>query len=1327
MSRNYLLLLLSTLFINVHWVGAQTGRFFDVDLLQSGGFIHQMYIDQDGFLWATTSNGINRYDGYLFQVLRKEDKQSQGLASDNVLCMTQDSHGIFYFGTYDHLQSYDGESFREMEVLDKNGKSVSSDIFCLLRRHNGEIVGGTAKLGLVRVVSPSTAQQIDARLTAVGSISRIAEDGKGNLWLITTAGLYCYDGKSAKRYLERRDDLALLSICAGRDGTIYVGTAEDGLYRQQGNDFIRVASTTGSPITSLYCDRSGNILIGYDGRGICILNTDTEEVADNPYYSHEVELNRSKVATMLEDSNGNLWLGLLEKGIYKHPYTTIGFHYLGYKLGTHNVIGTACVSCVFVDSGGRTWVGTDKDGIYCLDKGKRLVKHYMKNIPMTVLTIAEDTRGHILIGSYGEGGGWIDTASGIYHKFNLSLHNFLSITDFTIDQQGQIWAGTMNQGLLMLAQTDYRLVRQFRTLQTTSGNPKGSLLTNDYISQLALSPDGSRLYIATPGGLDCLNLDSQDFGIYCIGAGHNVHTAREYGHTLWLGTTEGLYQYAMDGKQLAHYNIDNGLPSNNISSIEIDPSGQLWISTLRGLCRLNPNRKAIHNYFVDDGLQGNEFSIGASWISADSTMLYGGLGGITWFDPAKIEKRKWDTTVHLTSFAINGIPVNRSTFSGGRRVTDTTVVASQHFELDYVDNTFTIGVSTLTYDNTDHISYQYSVNGEPFVKLQKGLHEITFAHQPPGTYKFSIKAEYDGFETPERTFTVVIRGPWYRSGWAYCLYTVIAAIAVWLFLSYRKRKERDRMLLQEHIHAEELSESKLRFFINLSHDIRTPMTLIVTPLLSLLKNEEDPGRKSLYESMRRNAERILGLINQMLDIRKIDKGEIRMKMAETDLIEFVEDIYSLFSLQAKSRQINFQFQHCEESILVWIDRKYFDKVIMNVLSNAFKFVPTGGTIVIKCQQDGHNAFVSISNNGDRIPEDKLDRIFDRFYQAESAVNNVHSGTGIGLDLARSLVELHYGTISARNLAEGCEFVISIPLGNAHLDESEMAAVNDKQESELLSLETEKAEDFPDVATEADMLDKRRFTLVIAEDDLEIRDYLAQEFRQDYTVITCNDGQEAFTQTLRTSPDLIISDVMMPQMDGYVLCSKLKTNFLTSHIPVILLTAKNLDDDQLKGLGTGADAYIIKPFNMDILRQTITNLISKQRMLRQKYERTDPMEEKVDSIVVKSPDDKLLDNIMAAINKHLKDFELTIDTIADEVGVSRVYLHRKMKELTGQTPHDFIRRIRLKQAANLLSSGKMNITEVMYACGFSSVTSFSALFKKFYGIPPSQYMKERRKK
>ena len=1313
---------------------AQMGKLFDADKQMSSSYTTQIYLDKDGFIWVATRNGLNRYDGYQFRIYKKEMRQDLGMASNYVNCMTQDHNGRFFIGMYGALQIFDGQRFRTVTTYDIKGRNVPCYITCLLERQNGDMLIGTSGHGLLKMKGHREAHQMKDAFASLTSVHRMMEDRRQHIWLATeTQGLWRWDGKTIKKYFqdnELRNNI--LDVCEGDNGRVYVATANRGLFRLDGDTPIHIEGTGNRHISVLYFNRRGHLMLGYDGMGLGIYDPQNGRLVDNPYYSREVDLSTSKVYSICEDQNSNVWLGLLQKGIFMQPGHTMGFGYMGPKLGAQNVLGTACVTSVTGDSQGWRWTGTDRDGMYLQDDHFQVVKHFKEGFPATILGCCEDLKGNIWIGSFKEGCGWIDRKTLTYHPYKLPQGSDISIFDVISDSKGYIWLASMGYGVLRL-NPETGEVKAYVQKQKAPDDRKINSIVNDYISQLALSPDGKRLYVATTMGVCCLDLEKDSwlstFGENCLNYGTAVRIAREFDGILYIGTNDGLLCYDLEQRKLKRLAIESGLADNGIASIEQDKTGRLWIGTDHGLCCLNPKNGKTNNYFVDNGLQSNEFSDGASWASPTGYLVFAGLGGVTWFTPADVRERAWKADVKLTGFSVNGEPVSRGTMSGVWQVTDTTVIASNRFVLSSSDNTFAVQLSTLTYDNPEHIVYCYRINNEDWVRMPPGINEITFSHMQPGSYNFCVVAEQNGTPTPERCFEVIIHAPWYRTSLAYLIYIMILVV---LFLQYRQRrhrKEQDSLRLQEHIHAEEMADAKLRFFMNISHEIRTPMTLIVAPLQSLIKQDNDPHRRGVYETIRRNAERILGLINQMMDLRKIDKGQMQMHMRETNLVTFISDIYTLFAQQAKNKTIQFHFDCDEERIMAWIDRGNFDKIIINILSNAFKFTPTGGEIRICLKQNEKEATISIFDNGEKIPEDKLERIFERFYQSPSSANDRNVGTGIGLDLTRSLVELHHGSIEAHNNSDGpgCEFIVTIPLGNEHLSAEEILTDEIEEEEPTESIISEEQEEEESAVNNDLPKVGKRQKVVVVEDDSEIRNYLTEALSEDYDITGCENGKEGFTAVLKLMPDLVISDIMMPEMDGTTLCSKIKTNGTTNHIPVILLTAKSREEDQLEGLETGADAYIVKPFNMDILRRTITNLIHSHHTLQLKFGRNDQLEELVDDIKMKSPDEKLLERVMTAINHNLNNADLSVDKIADEVGISRVHLHRKMKELTGQTPHDFIRNIRMKKAATLLASADMNVSEVMYACGFSNAASFSTVFKKMYGMSPREYMNEHQEK
>lgn len=1321
------LILLSLLFsVNIN---AQIGKLYNGDNQLSSSFVTNVFQDKDGYMWIATRNGLNRYDGYQFKILKKENKVF-GISSNYINCIYQDRQGTLYIGTNNGVQKMVNGKFQDIVLYRANGKKIKTYITGILQLSNGDIIVSSSGYGVMKLKG-TYGTPYGGILKNTNYVVHMLQDKHGQLWLVTEdQGLLCIKGNKIKRYFLSAEEKACIKdgdICEDKKGNIYVGTNGMGLWRLNygAKAFQWIKPTAKMPIKDLYIDHQGNVLLGCDGIGLYVYYPNTGQLVANPFYSNDISLPKTKIQTIVEDRNGNIWLGMLQKGVFMQPAKKRNFGYMGPKLGTFNYIGTNCVTSIIQDSRRRLWVGTDKDGLYLLDSNKKLIRHYT-NVPGTILCMAEDKFGRIWVGSYQQGCGWVDGESAAYHPVDINDGGSASIFGMDTDKSGNIWFATMGQGLISLNLTDYS-IKQYRMKAGADINRHMNSLPNNYLAKVKVSHDGKRIYVAGSVGMSCLDIKSgswiSTFGCNCpnYGTFSRIICEDREGH-LWMGTNDGLYCYNLKSRKSKIYTMQNGLPDNGIASIEQDKKGRLWIGTDHGLCCMTTDGKVISCYYANNGLQSNEFSDGASFVCKDGNIMYfGGTDGINWFDTGKTNNMSWKANVSITGIIIGNKERN-------------TDITGDNFNLEYEDNSFSIHLSTLTYDDPNNITYLYSINGEEWTRMQPGTNEITFSHLSPGTYKFRVKAMYNNMPSQIKEFTMHIASPWYSSTIAYIIYIMLICVVIYFIYHYQKRQEQDRMQIQEHIHAEQMGEAKLKFFMNISHDIRTPMTLIVSPLLQLIKEDDDMHRRSVYETIKRNAERILHLINQMMDLRKIDKGMLTMHMQETDMVNFIDDVYSLFGDQAKIRDIDFTYTHDSEKLPIWIDRNNFDKVLVNIISNAFKFTPTGGKIDIILTHNDSEANIAIRDNGEKIPEENIKRIFERFYQENNSVNDNNMGTGIGLDLARSLVELHYGDIQAHNIedGDGCEFLVTLPLGNSHLKPEEMFTddeINkktdllelDEEENESASDETKMSPDKIDILNEQ-LSNRKRQTIVIAEDDDEIRQYLESELSNDFYVIACPNGKEALKVIMKEIPSLVISDIMMPIMDGNELCSKVKSNINTNHIPVIMLTAKSRDEDRLEGLEMGADTYIVKPFNLDILRRTIINLLHQRELLRNKFNGSESQENNLEKINVESPDNKLLNRIMSVINNNLSDPSLNVDMIAQEVGISRVHLHRKMKELTNQTPHDFIRNLRLKQAAHLLEQGYQNITEVMFACGFTNPASFSTMFKNLYGRSPREYMK-----
>lgn len=1341
---------------------AQSGKLFNTDNQLSSNLATQVFQDKSGFIWIATRNGLNTYDGYHITIIKKDMSNFLGLNSNYINSIAQDEKEHILLGTNNSLLEFTGSEFLKIPMLDSKGKELATYVKQIYPLRNKDVAVATSGYGIMlKKQDEQKCHAMKGEVEKLKYIHKLLEDKRGRLWIITEDGkLYRKETNGrVTSHFTGTEGVGAQDILQDALGNLYLASKNQGVYllRAGSNAFARISNIGNLPIDNIYISRNNKLYIGCDGLGIYVYDPQTGFLQDNPLFSRLVNLAKSKITSIIEDNQGNIWVSMLQKGVFMQSNIQNDFNYMGFRLGNRNVIGENCVTSLSINQGNQVWVGTDKDGLYLFNIATRSVEGHFLN-QSTVLTLCKDQQGRTWVGTYTDGLGYMD-AAGSFHPVDLGISKSVGIFDIKQDPQGNIWIATMGKGLFCLQKDGSR--RNYKTKYGADNNLKINCLPNNYLIKLSFSNDGNHLYVATSVGLACLDRKQNSWtstfkGINCLNKNRFSHCVFvDSKDQVWYGTEDGAFCFDFrKGIEPKHYSTANGLTDNSVASITEDYQGNIWIGTIKGLNKLALKSGTITKFYAESGLQSNEFSDASVCTTQDGkTILMGGSGGLNWFQADQVRQHPWQAKVVISGFILNNKIVTPGMKSGSYTITDNWSTFSRDFQLSHEDNTFTLQLSTLTYNDVEQISYVYSINGDAWRTVPAGQNELAFSHLAPGRYKYRIKAICNGYETPVKEFTITIHPAWYASIWAKLFYLLLLIAAIILYLRHRKRQMEDQLILQQHIHAEDMGEAKIKFFMNISHEIRTPLTLIITPLLSLIKEDKEPHRQGIYEIIRKNSERILHLINQMMDLRKIDKGQMVMRMCQTDMVGFINEEYELFRQQALAKNIDFEYQHDSEELPVWIDRNNFDKVIINLLSNAFKFTPTAGHILLSLTHTDHHAYISVKDSGIGIPKDKLETIFQRFYQTPADPNDRNIGTGIGLDLTRSLVELHYGTISARNnegekgskFEHGSEFIIRIPLGKDHLKPEELIdeeEIKEKQNQELAEVEqleqevkeTENAEKAESAAGTTDMQGNlpasasgNKAEIVIVEDEEDIQDYLKAQLSSDFKIRTYPNGKVALNEILKNKPALIISDIMMPEMDGTTLCAKLKSNINTNDVPIILLTAKSREEDQLEGLQTGADAYILKPFNMDILRRTIINLLTMRRTLKNKFTGKESQEEKVEQRKIQTPDDALMQRVMEVINENIGDSDLSVDMIAQKVGISRVHLHRKMKELTNQTPHSFIRNIRLQQAAKLLKDGKQSITDVMYACGFSNSASFSTMFKNLYGCSPREYMQNAMKK
>ena len=814
----------------------------------------------------------------------------------------------------------------------------------------------------------------------------------------------------------------------------------------------------------------------------------------------------------------------------------------------------------------------------------------------------------------------------------------------------------------------------------------------------------------------------------------------DHAGNIWAGTTDGLYCFNKKTDELTCFTVADGLPNNVICGICEDEEHNMWISTYMGICKYDAKTGRYINYYAGDGLQGNEFTHGAFYKDEAGKVYFGGINGITYFQPSSIGSVLKDTKVWITDFSIFNQPVRKNTRSGRHTVIYTSVPDANMFQLAHYDNTFSIVFSTLQYNNPEQISYQYKIEelSNQWLSTEPGVNRVTYNNLLPGKYTFHVRALSHGNLSEIRTVKILITPPWYEMWWAYCIYAFLFGLLVLGIVNYILSRMRHRREIMKREHAEQLNEAKLQFFINISHEIRTPMTLIINPLEKLLAEKKGGEVQKTYLMIYRNAQRILRLINQLMDIRKLDKGQMFMKFRETDMVGFIDDVMLTFDYMARKKKIHFCFEHVMPQLKVWVDMNNFDKILMNIFSNAFKYTPEQGEITVtlstgrdSTRRDPLKEYfeITVTDNGIGLDREKIERIFERFYQIDNDVTKSNFGTGIGLHLSRSLVELHHGIILAENRedAPGSRFIIRIPLGSAHLRTDELEDVEAIITPHTVLVKPEKTdlegafEEEEDEESKKAGKSKNRMRILIVEDEEEILSYLKEELEGDYRIMTRKNGREAYDTILADTPDLVISDIMMPEMDGLSLCRKIKQNTNVNHVPVILLTAKSKPEDTMEGMATGADAYMVKPFNTELLKSTIANLIANRKLLKSKFSGAQQQEDKVQKLSMKSADEILMSKIMKVINENLSNPDLNVEMLAANVGLSRVHVHRKLKELTNLSARDFIKNIRLQQAAALLKEKKLTVSEVAYATGYTNLSHFSSSFKEVHGMSPKEYM------
>ena len=1331
-------------FVSGAW--GQSAKLFTVENGLSSSMVTDIHQDRSGFIWVATEDGLNRFDGIKFTVYRQDKANNEGMSSNFIHVLFEDHVGKMYTGSLHGLQYYDQatDSFRTIPLMIGQKKIANVRVLAMCQRRNGDILVGTSGHGIFRIERKGSeiyAKPLPLKVPS-NLIIQLFEDSERNLWVSTEdQGLHRFTDtslKSNKAYFvsKKIQNNIITSLCQDKYGRVFAGNMVSGLYQYNAaSDTFQNVPHMGEgnlPIADLKVNDNGQILIGTRGQGMKYFDSGSGKILDMNHNVDTFDFAKSKVFSTCEDNSGNTWLGIYQKGLLLLGVNSNRFGYMGYKSATKNLIGSSAVKALFEDSNRTIWVGTDSEGMYALPHGGKSSVHYQKGdnnpaAPENVMAIFEDSDKNLWTGSYLTGLSKLDRKTGKFtHSDKLSDKkgdNVQRVFDIREDAKKRLWIATMGSGIFCM---DLRTgtVENFDALPGRISLPKENFLPNSWVNCLLIARD-NKLFIGTFNGLARLDLDTKNF-VSTFGANSLLKGVVIYSlfdddkGNLWAGTSQGLKKIARATKAITTYDMGNGLPSNLISSVRGDRAGNLWLSTNRGLSKMDLESNTFVNFYSADGLQGNEFSQGASMVARNGDFYFGGINGLTYFKPEEIRMSGRRPAVRIVDLYIHDKAVKKGMKSGGYMIVDTTVSSAKEFNLAHHDNSFSLEFSTMDFIDAERVSYMYAINDNDWTALRAGTNRLTFDNLAPGKYQFRLKAKSSKTDSEETRVTIIIHPAWYFSVWAWVIYGLFGLLAAtYIFKTFKNRRLAKQEALA-HQRREEVNEAKLAFFINIAHEIRTPLTLVVSPLQKLLNQDYNAERMHLYEIMGRNTKRILDLVNQLMDIRKIEKGQMSLQFSTVEIVDFTKEICLLFEEQIEAKKIDFLVDAPSQRIFAQIDPLNFDKVLINVLSNAFKFTPKGGRIRVALSlsdardSNGRPALMmAIEDSGPFIDQHETERIFDCFYQSDHHRDHNRHGTGIGLHLVKQLVELHGGRIRAENMADmGCRFVIEMPV--------EEVSTSEFDPTGKISSADHLLQNMTEDTGQKSRSRKKSKRLVVVDDDSEICNYLADEMSGEFTVFSYANGEEAYKAILKETPDLIVSDVMMPVMDGMTLCKKVKANPLVNHIPVILLTAKTAESTNAEGLEMGADAYITKPFNVQILMKTIKGLIRNRQILKNNDNEQHYQEEFISKVNIKASEEKLLEKVHLLINKHLANPDLSVEMISSEIGISRVHLHRKLKELTNLTTRDLIRNVRLKQAADLMTVKGLTVSEVAFAVGFANVNSFSVAFKELYGVSPTMF-------
>ena len=1355
------LLLLYCCFISLRILAQPEDYIFahvDVTNGLSNNHITGIYKDTRGFMWFGTVSGLNRYDGYQFRVFKHDARDPHSIIDNYIEQIFEGPGGRMWvesrkrrFNLYDpNLDRFDqdyGAYLRGLGLPDYELLTIASSAkgYWFVYRDSGLFHyingGGIVAVRQAAGLSPTP-------------VAAAREDGNGDCWVIHEGGLLeKIDGRSHRVVFrsgiltKEFGDVPVTScqVFIDRDGDLWVssngvfkGTL---LYRPATHELRHFALDAGERLLNSNIvlmalqDGKGQIWLATDHGGVDIIDKGTWRVRFVGHVEDDLKsIAENSITTLYRDVSGTVWLGTYKSGF--SYYHQDNFQFPQYRQVPH-VPGTLSYDDVngFVEDGaGNIWIAANGGGLIYFDRKKNTFRQWLhdpknpnslcSNILVNILL---DHEGKLWIGTYFGGLDCFDGKTFTHYRhrdddpYSLADDRVMCLCE---DAEHQLWVGTLAAGM-------DRFDRRRKVFYHYRAELPHSI-NNDYVSSIITDSHGN-LWVGTGYGIDKIEKNTGAIYHYNttvsqLSSDNVTWLFVDSQQRLWAGTREGLDVLNPDGKTFTSFTTEDGLPDNTIRDILEDSAHRIWVSTPNGLSRImvySVSPKAslhIHcrNFREQDGLQGREFNERSGLATRDGYFLFGGPNGFNIFRPEDIAPEKKAPPIVLTGLDVFDRSVHVDDTTNGHVILRRALTETHQITLGPRDNVFSIEFASLGYIPNASNKYAYTLDGfnTKWLMTDGKSRKATYTNLDAGDYTFRVRATDEDGQWYDKvaSIKIVILPPWWKTPFAYAIYVLVLAGVLYLWRRFMLQRARLRFALEnerrETRRMHEMDLMKIRFFTNMSHELRTPLSLILAPVEKLLSRNghaDDPRQQ--YELIRRNARRLLHHVNQLLDFRKMEVNELKLHLREGDVVRFVRDSSLSFADLADKKNISFTYTEDLRSLVARFDHDKLERILFNLLSNAFKFTPENGSVsvAVGALVHGRDAQLSISirDTGIGIAPDKKEKIFERFFQSEIPETMINQGSGIGLSITQEFVRMHQGRLRVESeVNQGSCFTVELPL--------EVVTVSgDMPDEPVRHIPDITKTDSRPCAAPADAP-----VILIVEDNEDFRFYLKDNLRAHYKIVEASDGKEGWKKVLSAHPALVVSDISMPHMDGIELCKKIRNDERTCQIPVILLTAMIGEQVELQGLQTGATDFVSKPCNYEVLLSKIKNIVQHHATVRKTYQRQ--VQAGPAPVQPLSADDQFLRDVLAHIEKEISNPDLSVEELSTQFHTSRSTFYKRVVLLTGKTPVEFIRHIRLRRAADLLEKSQLNVAEIAYEVGFNNPKYFTQYFKAQFGCIPSAY-------